>query len=106
MCAGLFALDGCVPGCDSNWLGDGECDETCNMYECEYDHLDCFHGAPSAPAGGLGACRGRHRQPVTAACTDWGECYEETDGSDYRGSVSETKGGITCQLWSHLPDHA
>lgn len=44
LCAGIFALDGCVPGCDDIWLGDGECDETCNVADCNYDNADCPAG--------------------------------------------------------------
>ena len=43
-CAGIFALDGCVPGCDAAWLDDGECDETCDVPECNYDSSDCPGG--------------------------------------------------------------
>merc|ERR1740124_275454 len=41
---GIFALDGCVAGCDGAWLNDGECDETCNVPECNYDGSDCPGG--------------------------------------------------------------
>jgi len=74
-----FAADGCVPGCDASWQGDGECDETCNSDACAFDGGDCFEG--------------------------WGECYIHPDGRDYRGSVSTTAGGIPCQLWSHQFPH-
>jgi len=74
---GIFALDGCVPGCDAAWLDDGECDETCDVPECNYDSSDC-------PGG-----------------DDIGECYERPDGADYRGLVQQTATGIACQKWSH-----
>ena len=74
---GIFALDGCVAGCDSAWLEDGECDETCNVPECKYDGSDC-------PGG-----------------DDIGECYTQADASDYRGLVHKTAEGLTCQKWSH-----
>ena len=74
---GIFALDGCVAGCDSAWLEDGECDETCNVPECNYDGSDC-------PVG-----------------DDIGECYTKADASDYRGLVHKTAEGLTCQKWSH-----
>ena len=31
----------CAPGCDSSWMGDGECDIICNVTECDYDAGDC-----------------------------------------------------------------
>ena len=74
---GIFALDGCVAGCDGAWLEDGECDETCNVPECKYDGSDC-------PGG-----------------DDIGECYTQADASDYRGLVHKTAEGLTCQKWSH-----
>ena len=74
---GIFALDGCVAGCDNAWLEDGECDETCNVPECKYDGSDC-------PGG-----------------DDIGECYTQADASDYRGLVHTTTEGLTCQKWSH-----
>lgn len=33
----------CKPGCMTNFLGDGVCDEKCNVTECNYDHGDCFN---------------------------------------------------------------
>ena len=76
---GAFALDGCVPGCDDNWLGDGECDETCNVEQCNFDVADCF--------------------------AEFGECYAAVGGSDYRGNVAQTRGGLVCQMWSHQWPH-
>ena len=76
----FLALDGCVPGCDASWLGDGECDVICNVGgDCAFDGGDCFQG--------------------------WGECYTEPDGRDYRGNVSTTVGGLTCQTWSNQYPH-
>ncbi|XP_072182247.1 inactive carboxypeptidase-like protein X2 [Diadema setosum] len=34
------------------------------------------------------------------------ECYEQADASDYRGSVSETEEGITCQVWTVQKPHS
>ena len=76
---GKFALEGCSPGCDTPWRGDGECDETCNVRECNYDDGDCF--------------------------ADFGECYVDTTGRDYRGTVQTTRSGLPCQLWSHQFPH-
>jgi hypothetical protein len=70
----------CAPGCQSHWLNDGVCDAPCNVAICKYDELDCYHDAP--------------------------ECFEELDGSDYRGRVSVTVGGRQCQAWSaQSPNH-
>ncbi|EOD34730.1 hypothetical protein EMIHUDRAFT_111108 [Emiliania huxleyi CCMP1516] len=69
----------CAQGCDPSYVGDGECDETCNNEECDWDENDCFHG--------------------------YGECYTLSDGSDYRGEVSTTEDGVTCQYWSRLWPH-
>jgi len=33
----------CKPGCVSNFLGDGVCDEKCNVTECNFDHGDCIN---------------------------------------------------------------
>ena len=31
------------------------------------------------------------------------ECYEDADGSDYRGEVSKTGDGLECLSWKDLP---
>ena len=52
--------------------------QACNTEVCTYDgktktaHGDCFH--------------------------NYGECYSKADGSDYRGSISVTEGGLQCQV--------
>ena len=72
---GYMIDDGfCAWQCDPEYISDGECDEMCNVPECEFDGVDCFHG--------------------------YGECYTQADGSDYRGAVNVTEGGLTCQAWS------
>ena len=38
-------------------------------------------------------------------CGFTGECYTLSDGSDYRGEVSTTEDGVTCQYWSRLWPH-
>ena len=53
-CADMFALDGCAP----EWVEDGECDETCNVAECNYDGADCpgpsARRLPPSPPPSLG----------------------------------------------------
>ena len=34
--------------CPSSWIGDGECDSTCNNYACNYDDGDCDDDDPAA----------------------------------------------------------
>lgn len=104
--AGQFALDGCVPGCESSWQQDGECDEVCNVAECEFDGGDCFEGTAHHK------CCSTHVVISTFAevcgiggSPGFGECYTQSDGRDYRGAVSVTAGGIPCQSWSHMFPH-
>lgn len=33
------------------------------------------------------------------------DCYTDTDGSDYRGSIAQTASGLTCQMWSQNTPH-
>ena len=33
----------CAPGCYDSWLGDGHCDQKCNVATCDYDKGDCPH---------------------------------------------------------------
>ncbi|KAL3915198.1 MAG: hypothetical protein SGPRY_007333 [Prymnesium sp.] len=71
---------GCNDGCLPSFLDDSECDEVCHTASCGWDGTDCGHG------------------------TD--DCYTMADGQDYRGSVSTTKSGHSCQLWSHQSPNA
>jgi hypothetical protein len=41
----------CAPGCDADWIGDGECDEDCNVAACGLDGGDCAGGGNECPAG-------------------------------------------------------
>ncbi|KAL1530562.1 hypothetical protein AB1Y20_001463 [Prymnesium parvum] len=65
---------GCADGCLPSFLDDAECDEVCHTESCGWDGTDCDHGADN--------------------------CYSKADGQDYRGSISVTKSGYTCQMWS------
>ncbi len=33
--------DVCAPDCDPSWIGDGECDDPCNVEACDFDDGDC-----------------------------------------------------------------
>ena len=70
----------CADGCMPSLLGDGECDAACNTQSCNFDNGDCYHGRS--------------------------ECFQRADAADYRGEVSHTKDGLTCQAWSEQTPHA
>ena len=38
--------DWCSYGCDPAWIGDGNCDASCNNSECGHDSGDCGDCAP------------------------------------------------------------
>jgi hypothetical protein len=71
---------GCANGCLPTWIDDRECDAQCNNEACGWDGHDCDHGSDS--------------------------CYHDTKGTDYRGPVSKSAGGFTCQAWSEQSPNA
>ena len=34
----------CAPGCSTQWIGDGQCDDECNVDPCDFDDGDCELG--------------------------------------------------------------
>ena len=37
-----WPVPNCAEGCLTNWLGDGFCDQACNVSDCDYDNGDCL----------------------------------------------------------------
>ena len=75
----ITADHGCADGCLPSWIDDEECDELCNVEACGWDGVDCDHGVD--------------------------DCYTDPNGTDYRGSISVTLSGYTCQQWSSQAPH-
>ncbi|XP_070547881.1 plasminogen-like [Ptychodera flava] len=99
--------------------------KTCQKWSSQYPHS---HGntrgrIPNAGLGDHNHCRNPDGEPeawcyTTNHYTRWEycnvgqrlqscgrECFVNTDGSDYRGSVSRTRSGKTCQRWSSQSPH-
>ena len=49
-----WPVPNCAPGCPTNWLGDGFCDQACNVSECDYDNGDCLANSTSRYASAYG----------------------------------------------------
>ena len=41
----------CAEGCSDGMVGDGECQNECNVYTCKFDHGDCHGGATECSPG-------------------------------------------------------
>ena len=80
----------CADGCPPNLIKDGSCDEACNVEACLFDGNKLTLLPTSDPHHVSGDCDHGHD-----------ECYNEPDGTDYRGTVSETEDGDACLVWDH-----
>ncbi|XP_038056144.1 plasminogen-like [Patiria miniata] len=50
-------------------------------------------------------CINEHLKPVAPYVGYRPECYMEKDGQDYRGFISTTVSGITCEFWRDRPNN-
>ncbi|XP_046889014.1 hyaluronan-binding protein 2 isoform X2 [Hypomesus transpacificus] len=104
--------------CKNAKCGRGDClvTKTAPFYECKctapYKPPACKRPSPCKPSPCLngGSCvKGRTRASFSCNCpdnysgkfcqVDPNDCYQE-DGQNYRGTVSETEGGLDCLNWN------
>eukprot|EP01113_Clastostelium_recurvatum_P003511 TRINITY_DN1152_c0_g1_i5.p1 TRINITY_DN1152_c0_g1~~TRINITY_DN1152_c0_g1_i5.p1 ORF type:complete len:1635 (-),score=329.21 TRINITY_DN1152_c0_g1_i5:43-4947(-) len=67
-----WPVPNCAEGCPSNWIGDGYCDQACNVTACEFDAGDCAN-VTSASSSRWSYTGGSSR----------GNTYSYTSNTDY-----------------------
>lgn len=65
----------CAPGCPSAWIGNGHCDDYCNVPACNYDCEDCGSKSPAHPKCPATAFHAPEPHPAvefgSSAIKDW-----------------------------------
>ena len=79
----------CAPGCSDSWIGDGYCDNACNVSACNFDFPDCVNGTNSQR--NVAATGGR----PNVYCTQ-GSYHSDSDCSTRRSDFTCRQPHVFC----------
>jgi Stealth protein CR2, conserved region 2/LNR domain/Stealth protein CR1, conserved region 1 len=79
-----WSVPNCNEGCPSSWIGDGYCDQACNVSECDWDYPDCVNASSSSSSfsyGGYDYGYSSSRDSVSGYCASG--CPDSWIGDKY-----------------------